>query len=245
MTSARNYRARIYPSYTSIYTPEAANYSNRTLEQNAKILIARIHDWLPADRSAACLDVACGAGALLYALDQAGFTDLQGVDGSAEQVRVAQKIFSKVVQRDAIEFLNENKERFDLITAFDIIEHFDKDEVFLFLDGLYGALRPGGRVIFQTPNADSPWSGTLRYGDFTHELIFSPGCLAKVMSVVGFHQFEARECAPIAHGVKSLIRQGLWKCIRAGISGWSLIETGGRGSGIFTRVFIAKGQKKR
>ena len=243
MTSNHNYRSRIYPQYTSHYTPQALELDEWGLQANALPLLARLERWLPNNLEATCLDVACGAGGLLFALRSKGYGNLCGVDCSAQQVSVAQNIVPAVEQDDAIAYLLRHQSQFDLITAFDIIEHFDKNEVFEFLDALYAALTPGGRLIVQTPNADSPWFGSVRYGDFTHELAFTPESLARVLKTVGFEGFEAQECGSFFHGLKSGVRCAVWRIIRVGLICWNLVETGSPGSSIFTRVFIAKADK--
>jgi len=237
------YRNRIYPVYTSLHSPEDYERTQGELECTARTLIAGLQEWLPANKDAECLDVACGAGGLLFALRQAGFQKIYGVDHSTEQVSMARLICESVEQGDAIAYLLNNKNKFDMITAIDIIEHFDKTEMFDFVDALFGALKPGGRLIVQTPNADSPCFGTVRYGDFTHEHAFTPQSLYRILKVAGFSQYDLHECRPYVHGFKSGLRMILWYCLRGIIMAWNLIETGSRGSGIYSRVFIAKVDK--
>lgn len=238
-----SYRDRIYPQYTSLHTPNSINNDIKSLSTTTSQLLARLDKWLPKNRTAVCLDVACGSGELLFALKATGFEKLCGVDCSSQQVLVAKQIFPDVQEGDAINYLRENKGKFDLITAFDIIEHLDKNEVIEFLDSLHAALKPGGRGILQTPNADSPWFASLRYGDFTHEVAFTPKSLDRLAKVAGFVGFEARECRPFPHGFKSYVRLVLWHLLRMTLLSWNLVETGSTGSRILTRVFIAKVDK--
>ena len=238
-----DYRERIYPRYTTHHTPGAHDLSEHDALNNASVLLHRFKPWLPADRAAQCLDVACGSGQMLFTLKLAGYKNLSGVDISAEQVEVARGICPQVEQSDAISYLRNNPEAFDLITGLDIVEHFHKDELFSFLDALYAALRPGGRLILQTPNAETPWGLALRYGDFTHELAFTPKSLSCVLRIAGFTECESRECPPYVHDLKSAVRGLLWKFLCFGMGFWNMVETGSRGSGIYTRVFIAKADK--
>lgn len=239
----RSYRKRIYPRYTSNRMPAFLMYSELDYARAAKPILHRLRGWLPAERKSHCLDVACGVGQLLYALKTAGYTNLCGVDISPEQVAAAKRVWSDVREADAISFLRSHTENFHFITCFDIVEHFAKDELFDFLDALYGALRPGGRVIFQTPNAESPWGLMLRYGDLTHELAFDPNSLSHALSLAGFNNFEVRGSGPYIHGMRSLVRWVMWRGISAGLRLWNLAETGSAGSGVYTRVFVAKADK--
>ena len=99
----------------------------------------------------------------------------------AGQVQLARRISPAVSEGDAIEFLRAHAAEYDLVTAFDVVEHFRKDELFDFLDALFGALRPEGRAIFQTPNAESPWGMAVFYGDLTHEMAFDPKSLSHAL----------------------------------------------------------------
>jgi SAM-dependent methyltransferase len=237
------YRTRIYERYASrentevpAFDPAAARHWGRTYDHY-------LRGWLPADRSAAIADLGCGAGGLLHFFQERGFTALSGVDGSAEQVQIARQVVPGVVQGDVFDFLAEHPAAFDLITALDILEHFRKEEVLRLLDGCYAALRPGGRLILQTPNADSPFISTIRYGDFTHEVCFNPYSLRWLLGLCGFRAIEARECGPRPSGLLSCGRFVAWQLIRAGVQFWNLVETGSSGSRIHTRVFLMSGTK--
>ena len=177
-------------------------------------------------------------GRLLHFFHLRGYGRLAGVDISPEQIALARQVTPDVTQGDVLTYLESHPGQYDLITALDLIEHLSKDEVLRFLDGCFGALRSGGRVILQTPNGDSPWFGTIRYGDFTHEQCFTPDLLRRVMQLCGFKEYEAREQPPVALGLKSHVRSLLWKLIRARIRLANMVETGSPGSGVVTRVFL-------
>lgn len=86
-----------------------------------------------------------------------GYQDLTGVDISPEQVKPANLVTPNVQEANILDWLESNPTSFDLITSFDIVEHFYRPKVLRFLDACHKALKPGGRLVFQTPNADSPW----------------------------------------------------------------------------------------
>lgn len=240
-----DYRAKIYAHYsvhTSIsgQTPDKYSY-----EHWAAAARWYIRGWLPEDKSTPILDLGCSAGYFLWMAGKCGFADLTGVDISPDQVTLAKQACPKaqIIMADVQEVLAQSPSHYGLITGFDFIEHLRKDELFPVLDIVYTALCPGGRVIFQTPNAESPWGMKIRYGDFTHELAVSPQGLQSLLAVVGLGDYQARECGPYPHGFVSAVRYLLWNVLHAGLGFWNLVETGDKGSGVYTRVFIATARK--
>lgn len=247
INGSQDYRSVIYAAYVSM-RPRAdwvtgSEWSDPTW---ARAAYSRVKGWLPADRAAPVLDMGCGAGGLLCLLSELGYTDLTGVDLSAEQLQLARRRcpHATLLQGDVRAVLASNAERFGLVVGFDVIEHFRKQEILPLFNLAVKALRPGGRIIVQTPNADSPWMGSVAYGDFTHEWFFTPTSLSDLWRLVGLAGFEARPSRPYVHGVASLGRAVLWRAIEMLLAVWSLAETGSRGSGIYSRVFVATAVKE-
>jgi hypothetical protein len=118
--------------------------------------------------------------------------------------------------------------------------------VLRFLDTAHEALKLGGRLVLQTPNADSPVVDAIRYGDFTHEVCFNPDALSRLMNLVGFENIEPRESGPVplSGSPVSTLRAGVWQMFRIVFKIWNLAETGSAGSGVFTRVFLISGVKR-
>jgi len=238
-----SYRSRLYKTYASNVHEQDGQLNLSKIDRYGKVYDWYLRGWLPGDRQANILEVGCGYGRLLRFFSKRGYINVVGVDVSPEEVELAQKIHPNVVQEDALEYLEKHTEQFDLIIALDLIEHFHKDEVVRFLDACRCALRPGGRLIIQTPNADSPLSLTVRYGDFTHESYFNSNSLTKLMVVCGFTAIEAREQGPVPCGFLSSVRWVLWKLIRLPLLVYNLIETGSFGRGILSCVFIVRGMR--
>lgn len=236
-------RERIYEHYQSGVMPSWKSLSEADYMRWYTACMYRIKGWLPLDKSAVCLDVGCGPGNVLYLLKKEGFQSIFGVDIAVEQVKLARSVGNSVEQADIRDYLSKFCSHFDLITAFDVIEHFNKREVFELLDLIHKALKPGGTLIIQTPNAESPWGMGIRYGDFSHELAFTPVSLSHVLEISRFDEMEVREACPPWNGMIRFARFLIWKGIRAALMVWNLSESGSVGSGIYTRVFLAKAQK--
>jgi len=243
MKKIGTYRERIYTHYTSEKMASWREFSETDYHHWSSAARVRLKGWLPENKNAACLDLGCGPGNVLYLLSHEGYRNICGVDVSPEQIEVAKRVCANVTCADVKDYLASFKENFELIIAFDLIEHFQKDELLELLDVVRKTLKPGGTLILQTPNAESPWGLSMRYGDFTHESAFTPHSLEHILGISGFTTFEARECKPHIHGVKSLMRAIIWKGIWLALALWNLAETGNLGSGIYTRVFLAKTRK--
>lgn len=240
-----NYRQRAYASYGKNFQDAVEDFDYKASMRWGVARHYHLRGWLPESKAARIVDLACGGGKLLHFFIEQGYARVEGVDISPDQVALSRQITPNVTHGNVIEFLEANPSQFDLVTGFNIIEHFHKDEALRFLDASYAALTPGGRLILQTPNAGVPWGVQPRYGDLTHEIGFSPNTLERLLRMSGFSSVEARECAPPPYGLSlfSSIRFLLWQVMRLQLMVWNLIETGSIGGRVFTRVFMITGIK--
>ncbi|OAI49813.1 hypothetical protein AYO43_00090 [Nitrospira sp. SCGC AG-212-E16] len=240
------YRDRLYSNYGHDFQDAGEKFDRDGALRWGRACAYHLRDWIPERKEARVLDLACGAGRLLFFFSERGYKDLTGVDISPDQVAMARQVTPNVRQESVLDHLESNPASYDIITGYDIVEHFYKDEALRFLDGCLGALKPGGRLILQTPNADSPWGTMHRYNDFTHEICFNPNSLTRLLRMVGFCNIEVREAGPVAWGssLTSSVRYLIWQMIRLGLCVWNLAETGDAGGGVWTRVFLISGIKK-
>lgn len=237
------YRAHLYENYGADFQSAPERFDSSAAARWGRAYDHYLRSWLPESKDARIVDVACGYGKLLYFFRERGYRQIAGVDISPDQVRRAREVVATVHQGDVLAFLAGHSAEFDLITALDLIEHLTKDEVLRFVHSCFEALRPGGRLILQTPNADSPFGMASRYNDLTHEVCFNPNALGRLLSRAGFRNIEARELGPVPFGysVASTVRWCLWQSIRAGVVLWNVVETGSPGSRIVTRNFAVGG----
>jgi len=242
-----NYRKKLYGNYVSANKELQRNTLADPCRQDRRNVLnlqRALRDWLRhVPRDSRILDVACGPGNLLEFLADEGFADLQGIDLSEEQVAIARKKFPHVVCGDALEYLRNHPETYGLITAFDILEHLTKAEALEFLEAVRNALAPAGRIILQLPNGDSPFSGAIIHGDFTHEVTYTTVSLAHVLRTCGFQEIQFQEHAPQPTSLKGIVRSLIWKSVRIVLRCLHMVESGGPSTGIYTRVMRATAVK--
>ncbi|MHC4243404.1 MAG: class I SAM-dependent methyltransferase [Planctomycetota bacterium] len=239
-----DYRSRIYDKYASRFQDAPEQFDSAAADHWGRAYESYLKGWLPKQKDTAILEVGCGGGKLLHFLKIRKYSNFTGIDISPEQILLAQQVTNRVVQADAIEFLKDINNKYDLIIGLDIIEHLYKYEVVDFLTNCHKALKPDGRIILQTPNAQSPFAPSILYGDFTHEICFTPNGLQHVLNFCDFHNFHVRETGPAVHGCASAIRYVFWRMIRLVLKLWNLIETGDCTDAVLTRTFLISAHKK-
>jgi SAM-dependent methyltransferase len=140
------------------------------------------------------LDVACGVGYLEHYLLKEGFTRIEAIDLSEEQIQVAKQKLKHRLQytdkvkfkvADAFDYLRTAR-GYDLIAMIDLLEHFQKDRVIELLQLSFRALNEGGLLIVRTINADNPMFARFFYHDFTHEIPFTPDSIQQCLEIAGF-----------------------------------------------------------
>src|SRR5205085_3286633 len=105
------------------------------------------------DRRPRILDVGCGTGANLLMLSKYG--DAEGVDVSEDALAFCRERGLDKVRLGAGEELPYDDATFDLVTAFDVVEHMDND--LAGLKEMRRVLRPGGRVLLFVPTFMFLW----------------------------------------------------------------------------------------
>lgn len=172
-----------------------------------------IHLHVPSDRSIKILDLGSGDGRLLYWLERCGYLNARGVDFSKEMVDLSLKRgLENVTEADLIEYIKSIPDNdLDVVFAMDVLEHFDRSEIFVVCDQIMRILKPGGKIVSHVPNAAGLFGSLVRYGDLTHELAFTPSSMGQLFRAVGFECVRCFEDRPVPKGLKSLVRYILWE----------------------------------
>ena len=135
------------------------------------------------------MDVGCSVGFFLEVAQDSGF-DVQGVELSSQAISMAKEsVKNKIFHADANEHIRNYGAHYDVVTAYDIIEHTQNPTGFL--RDLYDALRSGGVVAIATPDTDH----FLRYvmgkhwsmlQPMQHTFLFSKRSIEAMLTKTGF-----------------------------------------------------------
>ncbi|TMA10529.1 MAG: class I SAM-dependent methyltransferase, partial [Deltaproteobacteria bacterium] len=184
--------------YPPDYRPHAAaaatngvSLMTRLKNVQASLQIRRLAKFLPP-RDQPILELGCGGGHFLRALDRHGYTNLTGIDRTPELGRAFEgtRIRYRAIDLDRSLELGGP---YQAIVMNYVIEHFVSPEAVL--RACRKALAPGGRVLLLTPNSRAIshrvfgryWSGLHAP---RHTQLFHPGNLRLLAEKIGFGNLE-------------------------------------------------------
>src|SRR5262245_14117670 len=148
---------------------------------------ANVRSLLPTTAERPILEVGCGWGQFLTWLKMIGHTAVTGIDVGARQVEFCRAHGLDATRvEDTQVFLEERPDQYELIVLHHVIEHMPASLGLALLRRVWVALRPGGRVVIQTPNMSSAAANIERYIEITHETGYTESSLSEILSLAGF-----------------------------------------------------------
>jgi SAM-dependent methyltransferase len=127
--------------YEQLTTTASAYYSEEKWDFNAAL------DWVVPGSE--LLDIACGGGAWLRKAQRSGAL-ASGIDTNPAAVAMARSFGLQAYSEPLEEFSRTHRGRFDVVTAFQVVEHIP--EVLPFIKAAALCLKPGGRFLVTVPN---------------------------------------------------------------------------------------------
>lgn len=123
------------------------------IRERLRVYVPEVQQFLPDWSKGRFIDVGSGRGEWLDILRENGALDYVGVDLNRRQNGICKTRGHVTVCEDCIQYLKKQPENsVDLITGFQIIEHLAMSDLMELLKQSYHALKPGGMILFETPN---------------------------------------------------------------------------------------------
>lgn len=134
-------------------------FEERYFDQELK----RTRSVIPSD--AKVLEIGFGNGKFLSYARKRGWSVI-GIEANDQLVDLAGERGFDVLHADNLSQIESDK--FDLVIAFDVLEHVPKDELLGWFFEINRVLKAGGCFVARFPNGDSPFGLLNQNGDVTH-----------------------------------------------------------------------------
>ncbi len=157
------------------------------IKERQKPYLLYVEEALMQTGHAPLLDLGCGRGEWLELVKEKGYP-ASGVDKNRVMVRQCTAIGLEVIEADIIDFLkSQESETYGAITGFHIIEHLGLKTFLSLFDESLRVLKPGGIIIFETPNPQNILVGACYfYSDPTHNHPLFPDSVRFLAELRGF-----------------------------------------------------------
>ena len=165
--------------------------SRDEIKQRLEFYLPFFKEGPPGMEQAEILDIGCGRGEWLELLRDAHL-NARGIDMNQVMVDQCREQGLSVTAADALTYLQTvNEKSLGAITAFHLIEHLDLGTLVNMINETMRVLRPGGLVLFETPNPENIAVGACNfYADPTHRNPIYPPTIQFIIEQRGFHDVK-------------------------------------------------------
>ena len=149
------------------------------------------------------IDAGCGRGEWLELLKEEGLT-AKGVDLNRMLVERCQKQGLEAAEKDVVQDLAAlPADTLGAVTAFHLIEHLHFSVLMRFADEVVRVLKPGGLIIFETPNPENVRVGSYSfYFDPTHRNPLPSTVIKFLIESKGFSRVKVLPLNPVGEEEK-------------------------------------------
>ena len=192
------YRHRLDALYVSF--EDEYRGTREDIKERAKVYLPIIRETDAGTIERPILDIGCGRGEWLELLDDGGLTAI-GIDLNRVLVQQCVDGGLTVFEGDALSYLRESPDNsFGALTGIHIIEHMSFDILVALLDECLRVLKPGGVLIFETPNPENIIVGACNfYFDPTHLRPLPPTSMEYMLETRGFLNVAVLRQNPMSH----------------------------------------------
>jgi len=183
------YSKKLFKEYRESHTIHSGASDDRRVEYFETMFRCDYqHIFEQIGKTSKILEIGCNVGTMLGVLRRHGYINLEGIDLSPDDLKVANEELPKDIPlhyADAFDFLRDHKdEKYDCIFSRAVFEHIKKERLIELLELCKDSLAPGGVLVVDVPNMDWLIAYHERYMDFTHECGYNSNSLGQVMRSV-------------------------------------------------------------
>jgi 2-polyprenyl-3-methyl-5-hydroxy-6-metoxy-1,4-benzoquinol methylase len=159
------------------------------------------------------LEVGFGNGALMSWARSRG-ADIYGVEILETSIERARTCGISLLSPRLEDNLPSFGEYFDVIAAYDVLEHLSLPEVINTLDAIAKLLKPGGTLVLRFPNGQSPFGRLLQHADVTHRCTLSLPILEQLtacgpLGISSVRSKRPRAVGSLAYRAGSLVKSAM------------------------------------
>jgi len=171
--------------------------SRNEIKDRLRIYLPLITNVGIGTEQAPILDVGCGRGEWLELLREKGL-QASGIDSNRMQVTQCRELGLEVAEAELLGYLRGLPDSsLGAVTGFHIVEHLPIDTLVAFLDETVRVVKPGGAVIFETPNPQNVLVGSCNfYFDPTHRNPLPSPVLRFLLESRGFQRVQVLNLNP-------------------------------------------------
>jgi SAM-dependent methyltransferase len=145
------------------------------------------------------LEIGFGNGSFL-AWARSNGAELYGTEISEEALELARAKGVTLLRSDIEAETTAFASSFDLVVAFDVLEHLSVDEIRRLLASVTQLLKPGGYFLARFPNGQSPFGLADQHGDATHITALSCKSLQQLATALPLTVIRAGDKAEVLRG---------------------------------------------
>jgi 2-polyprenyl-3-methyl-5-hydroxy-6-metoxy-1,4-benzoquinol methylase len=188
MKNLHTFDKKIYKNYITTHFGDFNVDITKAFRSRYYLWKSYIRDMLPFGKDSKILEVGCGMGHNLYALQKLGYRHVIGFDISKECVVFCNKRKLYAVWKSDLTqlcVLPDYHGVFDLIVIYDLLEHLTPMEAASMLTTARQLLSKNGKFLISVPNGEFPFNLHMRYIDLSHKFLYTSASLTQLCNLVG------------------------------------------------------------